>query len=185
MHRTLLAAFMLLLLPVFSIGQTPTPKGTVCWPLHFAGITVGVTSDQQVQRLLGGPGVARPDEGHTGGRYYIDTKHEFTLHIELGVDRIVESVTVSRGVSPLIKNSERKVAVGKWFEPHEGFGNWRGLHLGSTNGEVTENLGEPQEKQADGSKWVYQSTCSCDLPDFLSIGFKDDEIVELSLWMEE
>jgi hypothetical protein len=185
MHQTFVA-FMVVLSSLVALGQTSSePRGTVCWSLHFAGITVGVTNDKQVQRLLGGPGVFRPDEGHTGGRYYIDARHEATLHIEFGVDRIVESVTVSRGISPIVKNSERKAALGKWFEPQEGFGNWRALHLGSLAQEVTKNLGEPQQKQADGTKWIYESTCACDLPEFLSIEFKDGEIVELSLWMEE
>jgi hypothetical protein len=144
-----------------------------------------MSNDQQVQRLLGGSGVFRPDEGHTGGRYYIDAKHEATLHIEFGVDRIVEAITLSKGVSPVIKKDERRASVSKWFEPQEGFGNWRALRLGSGIADVVENLGEPQEKQADGTKWVYQSRCSCDLPDFLSIEFREGEIVELSLWMEE
>jgi len=41
------------------------PLSPVCWPLNFAGITLGVTTDSEVQRLLGN-GVFREDEGDTG-----------------------------------------------------------------------------------------------------------------------
>lgn len=70
------------------------PKGTLCWPLNFAGITIGVNTDSQVRRLLG-KGAFRQDEGHTGGRYFIDVNHTATLHIVEGVDQVVEELTVA------------------------------------------------------------------------------------------
>ncbi len=54
-------------------------EGKVCWPLNFAGITLGITNDSQVRRLLGN-GIFRSEEGDTGGRYFIDKKRKSTLH---------------------------------------------------------------------------------------------------------
>jgi hypothetical protein len=158
-------------------------KGKVCWPLHFAGITLGNTTDSQVQRLLG-RGVFRGGEGHTGGRYFLDVKHTATLHIEEGVDRIVDTLTLRTGIDSALKPSEHSAAVSKWFEPQEGFGNWHAFRLGASRKEVLENFGEPQEVLRNGG-WLYESTCSCDLPDYLTILFRNDRVVELGLSEEE
>ena len=164
-------------------GAPTQKKGTVCWPLHFAGITVGLTNDSQVQRLLG-RGVFRPDEGHTGGRYFLDAKQTATLHIEGGVDSVVEVLTLHAGVDSAIKQSERTAAVSKWFGPQEGFGNWHALHLGSSKDEVAQNLGQP-ENRVNANKWVYETTCACELPEYLTISFKDGRVSQLELSAEE
>ena len=172
--------------PLLSIAQSaPTPprKGTVCWPLNFAGVTVGVTTDAQVQRLLG-TGVFRPNEGHTGRRYFVDTKHTATLHIVEGVDRIVEELTFIQGVDGAIKGSERNAAVSKWFDTQEGFGKWHELHLGSSKSDVLVNLGEPQER-VSANRWIYESACSCEIPEYFTVSFKDGRVVELALSEEE
>jgi hypothetical protein len=151
----------------FAQDKTPqTERGTVCWPLHFAGVTVGINNDAEAQRLLG-KGVFRPDEGHTGGRYYLDAKRTATLHVVDGVDQVVEELTVSSGIYPAIKPNERAAAVSNWFHPEEGFGNWRALRLGSTENEVLKNLGEPKEK-VKADRWVYETTCACELPEYLT-----------------
>ena len=159
------------------------PKGTVCWPLNFAGITVGVNTDSQVQRLLG-KGVFRQDEGHTGGRYFIDGNHTTTLHIVEGVDRVVETLTVAEGVSHEIKMSEQTNAVSKWFDPHEPFGNYHALQFGSSKETVLGNLGEPQ-RRVNPDKWEYESTCACELPSYLTVSFKAGRLVQLELSEEE
>lgn len=127
----------------------------------------------------------RSDEGHTGSRYYVDAKSEFTLHVELGVDRIVEAMTVSKGVNKTLAANERKAAISKYFYPTEGFGNWHALHLGSDQKEVLENIGEPKEKQKNGRIWSYESVCSCEIPNVLSVEFSNGRIIELVLSAEE
>lgn len=159
------------------------PKGTVCWPLNFAGITVGVNTDSHVERLLG-KGVFRPNEGHTGGRYFIDAHKTATLHIVEGVDRIVEEVTVTEGISRELKAAERNTAITRWFDPHEPFGKWGGLHLGSTKDDVLSNLGEPQQR-ISADEWQYESTCGCEIPDYLTVSFKGGRLVQLALTEEE
>ena len=69
------------------------PLSPVCWPLNFAGITLGVTTDSEVQRLLG-KGVFRKDEGDTGGRYFIDSKHTATLHTVSYTDTVGRSAII-------------------------------------------------------------------------------------------
>lgn len=181
--------FLLLLLAFTSLASSSSPspagtrKGTVCWPLNFAGITVGVNTDSQVQRLLG-KGVFREDEGHTGGRYYVDANSTATLHIVEEVDRVVEELTVAEGLSHEIKISERASATSKWFDPHEPFGNFHALHLGSTKEEVVSNLGEPQ-KRVNVNNWQYESTCACEIPDYLTVSFKAGRLIQLELSAEE
>ncbi len=184
MKRTLCAVLSIAL--VFSLtpsqGQ-PKRKGTVCWPLHFAGITVGLTTDSQAQRLLG-HGVFRSDEGHTGGRYFIDSKRTATLHIVEGVDTLIEELTLSSGISRKIAVTERSAAVSKWLDPREGFGNWHALNLGSSKDEVLANLGEPQKRETR-NKWIYESTCSCELPEYLTLTFSQDRVSEINLFAGE
>jgi len=159
------------------------PKGTVCWPLHFAGITVGVNNDSQVQRLLG-KSVFRQDEGHTGARYFIDANHAATLHIVEGVDQVVDKLTVAEGVSHEIKMSEQANANSKWFDPREPFGNYHALQLGSGKESVIGNLGEPQ-RRVSPDKWIYESTCACEIPSYLTVSFKAGRLVQLELSAEE
>lgn len=155
------------------------PQGAVCWPLHFSGITLGITTDPQVQRLLG-RGVFRSKEGDAGGRYYIDKKAKATLHVVSYTDAIVGEVTVVEGVSPEITATEYKGAVTPWFSPDEGFGNWHALHLGSTKDDVLKNLGKP-ESEISANEWQYSSTCTCELPEFFTLSFKNGRLFKIVL----
>lgn len=154
-------------------------QGAVCWPLHFSGITLGITNDSQVQRLLG-RGVFRSKEGDTGGRYYIDKKAKATLHVVSYTDTIVGEVTIVEGISPEIAVSERKDAVTPWFSPDEGFGNWHALRLGSTKEDVLKNLGKP-ESEISTDEWRYSSTCTCELPEFFTMSFKNGRLFKIVL----
>ena len=152
-------------------------RGTVCWPLHFSGITLGLTNDSQVQRLLG-KGVARKNEGDTGGRYFIDDRHTATLHVVSYTDLVVGEVTVRMGIDPALSAGELKQAESKWFKADEGFGNWHALHLGSTKDEVLKNLGEPK-KRVTGNDWMYETICECELPEYFDVFFKNGQLVKV------
>ena len=149
-----------------------TSLSPVCWPPNFAGITLGVTTDSEVQRLLG-KGIFRKDEGDTGGRYFIDSKHTATLHTESYTDTVVGEVTVQEGIA--VKPAEVRAATSKWFNPQQGFGNWYALHLGSTKDEVRKNLGNPVKGSAVDA-WRYDSSCACELEVFFTMYFKKDRI---------
>lgn len=154
----------------------PAP-GTVCWPLNFSGITLGVTTDSEAQRLLGKE-VARNTEGDTGGRYFIDQEHTATLHAVSYTDYIVGELTLRAGVDPAVHASEIKQAESKWFKPADGFGNWHALHLGSSRDDVAKNLGPPKKK-VTANDWRYETTCECELPEFFDVFFKEDKIVKV------
>ena len=158
-----------------TICAADLPLSPVCWPLNFAGITLAVNTQPQVVRLLG-KGVLRKDEGDSGGRYYIDRAKTATLHVVFADS--VEEVTVEQGVSPELKSAEMPKAISKWFDPNESFGNWGALHLGSSKQEVVKNLGTPKAGH-DSDAWEYQSACTCELPEYFTIYFKDSRMFKV------
>lgn len=151
------------------------PLSPVCWPLNFAGITLGVTTDSEVQRLLGN-GVFRVGEGDTGGRYFVDSKQTATLHTEAYTDAIIGEVTIQEGVS--LNKSEVKKASSPWFKPQQGFGNWHALHLRSTKQDVKINLGEPK-KGGTENEWRYDSKCACELEVYFTLYFKNERLYKI------
>lgn len=154
------------------------PRGSVCWPLHYSGITLGLTIDSQVQRLLG-QGVFR-SYGDGVGRYYIDKKAKATLHVVSYTMDVVGQVTIVEGVSPEIGVAERKKALTPWFSPDEGFGNYHALRLGSSKDDVLGNLGKP-EKRASANEWQYSSICACELPEFFTLSFRNGRLYKIVL----
>jgi hypothetical protein len=160
-------------------ADSSMPPGAVCWPLHFSGITLGVTTDSQVQRLLG-QGVLRKNEGDAGGRYFIDGKGRATLHAVEYTDAVVGELTILSDIDPEITPAERTRAATKWFSPNEGFGNWHALHLGSSKEDVLKNLGAPEKKKST-DEWTYSTTCACELPEFFTLFFKNGQLFKIVL----
>jgi hypothetical protein len=152
-------------------------KGSVCWPLHFAGITLAETTDSEAQRLLGN-GVFRKKDGDTGGRYFVDLKHTATLHVVSYTDFVVGEVTLRAGIDPALKSSEVSLAETKWLKPDEGFGNRHELQLGSTKEEVLKNLGEPKER-VNANDWQYATSCACELPEYFDLFFKQGHLAKI------
>jgi len=150
----------------------------VCWPLNLAGITLGVSTEPQVRRLLG-DGIFRREEGFTGGRIYVDKNHTATLHAVFFTDAVVGELTLAEGVASL-PNGELPSAESMHFNPTEGFGNWHALRLGSTEADVIKNLGEP-EKLTDDGGWVYYTTCACEIHNYFTIHFRGGRIARLVL----
>jgi hypothetical protein len=180
MNRQFIAGCTLAVVGILSTSRAQELKpqhGTVCWPLNFSGVTLGVTSDPEVERLLGS-GVARRNEGDTGGRYFIDEGHTATLHVISYTDYVVGELTLRAGVDPAIHASELKRAKSKWFRPADGFGNWHALHLGSSTEEVLKNLGQPKKRIA-ANDWRYETICECELPEYFDVFFKDNSIVKV------
>jgi len=180
MKTRLVVAFLLLLLSDnrAAFAASSSSQGTVCWPLGFAGVVLGVTTDSQVQRLLG-QGIFRKDEGDTGGRYFIDPQGRATLHTVSYTDGIVGELTISSGIdAAIIRSGERKRAMTRWFHPKGGFGNWSALHLGSSKTEVLKNLGKPR-KQVTSDNWIYSTTCTCELPQYFTLLFHNGQLVKV------
>jgi hypothetical protein len=76
-----------------TVGRDPAR-----YPMRLAGVFVGVSTGDAVRRYYGA-GFFVEDEGHTGGLYYIDKAHSVTLHVVLGVDQVVEEVSLSEGLA--------------------------------------------------------------------------------------
>jgi hypothetical protein len=149
----------------------------VCWPLHFSGVVLGITTDPEVQRILG-KGAQRPDQGDAGGRYFLNVKHTATLHVVSFTDAIVGEVTLTQGIDAAIQATERKVATSQFFDPEYGFGNMHALRLGSTKAEVLKNLGPPEGDQTSND-WRYSSGCACELPEYFTISFRKGRVYQV------
>ena len=113
------------------------------YPLYCAGIAVGMSNERDVRRLYG-PGFFAPDEGHLGGRYYVDPSHRVTLHVETGVDRIIEHVEFGSEVR-LPKGAADanaiRLAEARWLHTDETIGT--GHRLGETRTAIVADLGQP------------------------------------------
>ncbi len=180
MNRQLIIGGALVVVCMVSMVRSQELKlkrGTVCWPLNFSGVTLGVTSDSEVQRLLG-KGVARGNEGDGVGRYFIDEAHTATLHAVSYTDEIVGELTLRAGIDPAVHANELKQAESKWFNPTDGFGNRHALRLGSSRDDVLKNLGEPKKKIAVND-WRYGTVCECELPEFFDVFFKGNTVVKV------
>lgn len=178
----LLSTFWIVCAASFVAASAGSPvsqnsAGTVCWPLHFAGITLGITNDSQVRRLLG-DGIHRPSEGDGGGRYFVDESGRATLHVVTYTDRIVGELTVAEGLDSSLQKDDREKAVSRFFDPNEGFGNWHALHLGASKADVLANLGNPARKVNDDS-WEYSTSCTCELPQFFTVHFENGRLFKV------
>src|SRR5579859_2458857 len=150
---------------VVPAGAEELPLSPVCWPPNFAGVVLGVTTDPEVERLLG-KGLLVKGEGDTGGRYFIDAKRTATLHSVGYTDQVIGELTLEQGVS--VAKGDEKKATSKWFDPTDGFGNWHALHLGSTKEDVRKNLGTPVAEESTDNQWRYDSKCACELEVFFT-----------------
>jgi hypothetical protein len=122
------------------------------YPLYCAGVTVGMSTKQDVLRMYGS-GLSTPDEGHGGGLYYVDPKRQVTLHVEVGTDDEIESLSYSRGVH-LPKQASVSVAkaVSTSLTPKEHV--WLGIRLGSPPEEVIRTYGRPKSDHRSGAQRV-------------------------------
>lgn len=160
-----------------AISSTQDAVGSICWPLHFAGVTLDVTTDAQLRRLLGA-GVFRQTEGDTGGRYFVDQRHSATLHVVMYTDSVVGEMTLLAGVDASLNKREQEKARSKFFDPEEGFGKWHALHLGSSKTEVLANLGTPAIRNND-NVWEYSASCACEIPHHMMVYFSDGRLFKV------
>lgn len=170
--------FLACLLPTLSGAETSDEPSSnrFCWPLNFAGVVAGTTNDAQVVRLLG-PGVHRPNE-EEGVRYYVDRRHRATLRIATYTMAVVGEISVSEGIAGSLTGADRNRAVSPYFDPAETFGNWHALKLGSLKSAVLSNLGKPASMEGDDA-WVYEAACTCELPEYLTLYFRDNKVVRV------
>ncbi len=157
--------------------ERSAPPGMFCWPIHFAGIVPGITSDAQVQRLLG-PGVLKSDGAGDGTRCYIDPKGTATLRVSWCTDHTVCEVSLELGVRPDLSPPERRRAVSRHFLPLEGFGNGHALNLGASKEAVAQNLGAPADTDGKDT-WTYNAYRTCEIPEYLIFHFVAGKVVRV------
>ena len=82
MNRVLLGGCILLTSSAFTVRaqELKLKHGSVCWPRHISGITLGETNDSEVLRLLG-KGLERTGQVETAGRFFTNKGHTATLHV--------------------------------------------------------------------------------------------------------
>lgn len=120
------------------------------YPATLAGIHPGKTFDGQVIKLYG-TGYFAPREGHLGGRYFTDPRHKITLHVVLGVDRVIEEVEVRAGLW-LPKGGPVKQAESQRLIPQK-------IHvadfkMGDDRKGILARYGKPRKTTKDGERLV-------------------------------
>jgi hypothetical protein len=118
-------------------------------PLHVAVVAASVVA--AFASLLSA-------QQHVGGRYYSDPQRRMTMVVEIGVDNIIESVSIELGQHGPTKGPAAP-PISRRLDAGEGFGVFHKLKLGSSEGDVRANLGEPNEtlNGSNGVTWVYQT----------------------------
>jgi len=97
-----------------AMAETAGDAGGRLCTLAWDGLAVGVSTERNVVALYG-KGLFDPNGGDTGARYYTDRNHSATLAIEFGVDKVITSIVVSRGLHPPAKAG--KDAAAKMLAP--------------------------------------------------------------------
>lgn len=168
---------------IASLSAEQRPR-SVCFPPTWGGIVAGITEDRDVVTLHG-TSLYSTALGHGGGRYYSDSRRRMTMVVEIGVDNVIESVSIEWGQH---WPSKRRAAlpISSRIDIEEGFGTFRKLKLGSTEADVLGNLGEPTDIRTDSGgatrTWVYQtdySNTECYADAEVSITFADGRVTRV------
>ena len=120
----------------------------------------GITEDRDVVTLHG-KGLFATGLGHGGGRYYSDAQRRMTMVVEIGVDNIIESVSIELGQhGPSTSKARVPLPISRRIDAAAGFGEFHQLKLGSSDGDVRGNLGEPTDIRTASrgvTTWVYRT----------------------------
>jgi hypothetical protein len=164
-------------------SQVVKAPPSTCRPPFWGGVLAGWSIKEDVLRLYG-PGVFAPEEGDTGGTYYLDAKGTITLHAVYYTDTIVGELEVIEGNGLPSSIRQRPEAVSPNIRPpflHAG------LAFGATEGAVLAAMGQPtrKEKGSDGAVTsVYRSACSCELESGISFVFRKGRLFKVVYWHE-
>jgi hypothetical protein len=165
------------------------------YPLYCAGIMVGVSPDDDVQRMYR-RGLYVANEGHEGphggGRYYIDRRHRVTLHIVIGGNGTVESVSYRSGVH-LPPEHQRKRTVPQTAvctklttqEYVQG-----GIRLGDSSNVVLQQFGKPKKDTRRGTTRVLHYAADYETMPYVldyeaTFRFQNDHLIAVELYNGE
>lgn len=151
-------------------------------PLRVAGVVVGYSRDADVRQLYGA-GLFKPEEGHVGGRYYSDPSSSVTLHVEIGVDDVIEEATLSQGISASLKK-KGALMQSQYLKMSDSTD--YGVKLGDSVRSILDAFGPPKENKRDGNKRkiVYVAdyeTVPWVLYYSASFEFENDKLISLTI----
>jgi hypothetical protein len=107
-----------------------------------------------------------------------------TMVVEIGVDHVIESVSIELGQHGPIKG-RAALPISRRINVGEGFGVFRKLQLGSSEADVRGNLGEPTETRTESggvTTWVYQTdyaNTDCYADAEVSVVFSDGRVTRV------
>jgi len=168
----LFLAVTICLSPANSIAQSK-----VCFPVSFCGVVPGITLDRDVVKLFG-KGFFDEQQGHGGGRIYVNDSRTATLMIAIGVDNYIEDIRIMNGI---VFPDSVKNKIDQYYADHFEITDNGSLSvgLGATESEIELAYGKPTlviEKSDDPDMndcliWVYEPEGREDLkPCYFSSG---------------
>lgn len=166
MKRTLIG---FLLFPAFLSLNKSIAQSQLCFPVSFCSVVPGITLDRDVVKLFG-EGFFDEQQGHGGGRSYVNNERNITLTIVIGMDHYIESVVIKNGLD--FPDSVRKkidLYYSDRFEITDN-GSLR-TGLGSTEAEIISAYGKPT--------LIIEKSDDPDMNDCLIWGYEPDGYLEL------
>ncbi len=149
-----------------------------CYPPYFGGIVAGITLDRDVVTLYG-KGFFTDSMMAIGARYYTDSLRSVTMEVELGVDHMIDRITIQTGVH-FPSNGPRDVSpfVSARLDPRE---TMTKSGLGSSRDEVEKELGKPTRAMNDGQTWEYAMSASkeCAIYPTMTFWFSYDRVTKI------
>lgn len=137
-----------------------------------------------------GEGLLVRTEGHLGGRYFLDPKHQVTLHLEIGVDGVIETVSYTRGVR--LPGGKQSHIPSKAVSPRlsEGEHVSFGIRLGTRAREVLATFGKPKKDLHTGHIRVIRYETTHETAPYVlyynaEFHFKDGRLISVQLYNGE
>jgi hypothetical protein len=136
-----------------------------------------------------GDGLYAQDEGHLGGRYFVDANRRVTLHVEIGVDRYIESVEYRRGVHLPASYQKSgvipKQAISARLTQNELLQG--GIHLGAKPDTLIQQFGKPKQETRKGAARTIRYNADYQTMPYVlyyeaEFRFQNNQLVSISLY---
>lgn len=116
-------------------------QSQLCFPVSFCGVVPGITLDRDVVKLFGN-GFFDEQQGHGGGRSYVNKEQNITLTIVIGMSYYIESIIIKNGLDfPDSVKHKIDSYYSDRFEITDNGSLMTGL--GSSEGEIIHAYGKP------------------------------------------
>lgn len=184
--RVFVGISLMLLLSTLAYAAQKSKAAQPLLVQSIAGIRIGpnASRDGDVTKVYG-PGLFTDQEGHGGGRYFTDPTRSITLHVEIGVDGIIDHVELTDGLSvPRELNTADPAFVSLALPRVPKID--QGLRLGMSSSEIIKRLGTPKKDQQTEGKRTITYTVDEDPRVLLFYEAKftlvSDHLIKLSLY---